>query len=127
MMVKATDKILKKKKTNATVYKFYKKDLKKYEIFPDKTTFKLKSGKEFDFAEPMPRDIAIQLLMLESLMDYLNVDVKTDLNDMTVAPGRNSFFEGKNDLKIIDSSYNAHLISVRSILEMSKEMPEKKK
>ena len=36
-------------------------------------------------------------------------------------------FEGKNDLKIIDSSYNAHLISVRSILEMSKEMPEKKK
>ena len=127
MMVKAIDKILKKGKTNAKVFKFYKKDLKKYEIFPDKTTFKLKSGKEFSFAEPMPKDITIQLLMLESLMDYLNTDLETDLNDMTVAPGRNNFFEGKNGLKIIDSSYNAHLISIRSILEMSKEIPEKKK
>ena len=127
LMVKATEKILKKGKTQADVIKFYKKDLKNYEVTPENTVFELKSSLKFKFAEPMPKDMAIQLLMLEGLMDYLKVKINTDLTDMTVAPGRSSFFEGKNGLKIIDSSYNAHLISVQSILEMSKELPEKNK
>ena len=127
LMVKATEKILKKGKTQADVIKFYKKDLKNYEVTPENTVFELKSSLKFKFAEPMPKDMAIQLLMLEGLMDYLKVKINTDLTDMTVAPGRSSFFAGKNGLKIIDSSYNAHLISVQSILEMSKELPEKNK
>ncbi|MBQ7040701.1 hypothetical protein IJN73_01365 [Candidatus Saccharibacteria bacterium] len=127
LMVKATEKILQKGKTKADVIKYYKKDLKKYEVAPDGTVFELKSGLRFKFAQPMPKDMAIQLLMLEGLMDYLKVKINTDLTDMTVAPGRSSFFEGKNGLKIIDSSYNAHLISVKSILEMSKALPEKEK
>ena len=127
LMVKATEKILKKGKTQADVIKFYKKDLKNYEVTPENTVFELKSSLKFKFAEPMPKDMAIQLLMLEGLMDYLKVNINTDLTDMTVAPGRSSFFEGKNGLKIIDSSSNAHLISVQSILEMSKELPEKNK
>ena len=53
-------------------------------------------------------------------MKYLDMPLKTDLKKMHLAPGRSSFFEGKNGLKIIDSSYNAHLISVQSILEMAK-------
>lgn len=127
LMVKATEKILKKGKTKADVIRYYKKDLKKYDVTPDSTIFELKSGLKFKFAQPMPKDMAIQLLMLEGLMDYLKIKINTDLTDMVVAPGRSSFFEGKNGLKIIDSSYNAHLISVQSILGMSKEMPEKKK
>ncbi|MBQ8992039.1 hypothetical protein IJ090_01220 [Candidatus Saccharibacteria bacterium] len=127
LMVKATEKIKKKGKTEATVTKFYKKDLKKYEVRPDQTTFRLKSGETFTFAQPMPKDMAIQLLMLESLMKYLKIKLKTNLKNMPIAPGRSSFFEGKNGLKIIDSSYNAHLISVQSILEMTKEMPPSEK
>ncbi|MBQ3468233.1 hypothetical protein IJH19_01700 [Candidatus Saccharibacteria bacterium] len=120
LMVKATEKILGKELTHATVSKFYKKDLKTYTIAPEKTAFRLKSGTVFTFAQPMPKDIAIQLLMLEDLMKYLDMPLKTDLKKMHLAPGRSSFFEGKNGLKIIDSSYNAHLISVQSILEMAK-------
>lgn len=127
LMVKATEKIKQKGLTSAEVLKFYKKDLKKYEIYPDKTTFKLKSGNVFTFSQPMPRDMAIQLLMLERLMDYLKIQLKTNLENMVVAPGRSSFFEGKNGLKIIDSSYNAHLISVQSILDMTNNMPVKNK
>ena len=37
-------------------------------------------------------------------------------------PGRNSYFQGKNGLNLIDSSYNAHLISFESILDMAKAM-----
>lgn len=44
---------------------------------------------------------------------------------MPLPPGRNPYFEGKNDgLKIIDSSYNAHLISMESIMDMAAQIKE---
>ena len=66
----------------------------------------------------MPRDVGIQLLMLVELMKYLKLPVNYDLSDFQMPPGRNNPITGKNGLKIIDSSYNAHLVSVASILDM---------
>ena len=48
--------------------------------------------------------------------------IKSDFSDITVAPGRSSYFKGKNGLEIVDSSYNAHMISMASILDMAKRM-----
>ena len=56
--------------------------------------------------------------MLEGLVEYLKIPLKTDFSTMPVPPGRSSYFAGKNGLKIIDSSYNAHIISMASMLEM---------
>lgn len=53
-------------------------------------------------------------------MNYLQLPLRTDLSGMSMPPGRCSFLQGKKGLKIIDSSYNAHLISMESILEMAK-------
>ena len=39
-----------------------------------------------------------------------------------MAPGRCSFFKGKKGINIIDSSYNAHMISMTSVLDMVKRM-----
>lgn len=122
LMTKSTQKIRDKGLTKAKVTNFYKKDLKDYKVYPDHSVFKLADGTEFTFAQPQPKDIAIQLLMLVHLMDYLKIDLNTDLSNMTIPPGRSSFFKGKNGLKLIDSSYNAHLISVESILNMTKSM-----
>jgi UDP-N-acetylmuramoyl-tripeptide--D-alanyl-D-alanine ligase len=72
----------------------------------------------------MPAELAIQLVQLEKLCKYLGVKIKTDFKKMPLPPGRNSYFEGKNGLKIIDSSYNAHLISMAAIMEMVGEMNE---
>ena len=44
---------------------------------------------------------------------------KSDFSDIKMAPGRSSHFKGIKGVDIIDSSYNAHLISVESILEMT--------
>jgi len=41
---------------------------------------------------------------------------------MEIAPGRCSFFRGKKGIEIIDSSYNAHMISMTSVLDMVKRM-----
>lgn len=95
--------------------------LKRYNVYPTRTDFIFDSA-SFHFAQPQPKDLAIQLLMLEKLVEYLQIPLKTDFSNMPVPPGRSSYFPGKNGLNIIDSSYNAHLISVESILEMAKNL-----
>lgn len=103
----------------AEVVPLHRSALKRYNVYPTRTDFTFDSV-TFHFSEPQPKDITIQLLMLEKLVNYLKQPLRTDLSGMPMPPGRCSFFEGKNGLKIIDSSYNAHLISMQSILEMVK-------
>lgn len=109
------------RKIATTVREFSRAKLQRYNVYPTRTDFVFDSV-SFHFAQPQPKDLAIQLLMLEALVAYLNLPLKTDFSNMPVPPGRSSFFPGKNGLKIIDSSYNAHLISMESVLEMVKNL-----
>ena len=43
-----------------------------------------------------------------------------DFSNIRIAPGRSSYFKGKKGIDIIDSSYNAHIISMTTVLEMVK-------
>lgn len=115
LMCRATESI------QARVSKFHKADIVKYSVYPTRTEFGTTST-TFRFDSPQPRDLAIQLLMLKDLMKYLKIPLKTDFSGMPLPPGRSSFFYGKNGVKIIDSSYNAHLISMESILAMARSM-----
>ena len=121
LMKKACEKIKAKNLTTAEIVEFSKKALKSYSVYPEKTVLKTKS-QTFRFASPQPSDLIIQLQMLEALCADLKIKFKTDFSDLPLPPGRCSFFEGKNGLKLIDSSYNAHLISVASILELANKM-----
>ncbi|MBR0461030.1 hypothetical protein IJI91_03560 [Candidatus Saccharibacteria bacterium] len=114
-MVEATSNI------KAKVTKVSQAELKRYSVYPTRTDFVFE-GTTFHFAQPQPRDLTIQLLMLEKLVKYLKISLKTDFSNTPFPPGRSSYLEGKNGLKIIDSSYNAHLISVESILDMAKHL-----
>lgn len=105
----------------AEVIALSKKQLKRYNVYPTRTDFVFESA-SFHFAQPQPKDIAIQLLMLEDLMVYLGVPLRTDFSSMPVPPGRSSYFKGKNGLNLIDSSYNAHIISAQSVLEMTRNL-----
>lgn len=127
LMNRALDSIKQKNLTKATVIKCSKEAVKTYKVEPNHTSFILQGtadgvSHEYEFNRPMSKDIAIQLTMLETLVNYLEVMPRYDFSNLKLAPGRNSYFDGKNGLKIIDSSYNAHLISVKSILEMYKAM-----
>lgn len=94
-----------------------KSQLKSYEVYPDKAIFEL-GRKKFEFHEPMPRDVTTQILMLDELMKYLGEKVTTDLSNFQMPPARSNFLQGKNGIKIIDSSYNAHIISMTTVLDM---------
>lgn len=119
LMVKATEKI--NQYNHAQTTKCFKSNLKQYLVHPDSTDFVFEKA-TFHFNHPLPPDVTIQLCMLNHLCQYLNIPLKTDFSNLTLPPGRNSFFEGKHGLKLIDSSYNAHMISVRSIMQMAKQL-----
>lgn len=110
-MVNATKDI------KAEVIALSKKALKRYSVYPSRTDFVFEAA-SFHFSQPQPRDLAIQLAMLESLTSYLKIPLKTDFHEMKLAPGRGTFFKGIKGVNIIDSSYNAHLISMQSTLDM---------
>ena len=109
------------KNIHAKVLKYRKSDMKKYVVYPTRTDFGTINS-NFHFKSPQPKDISIQLLMLKDLTKYLKIPLKTDFSGMPLPPGRSSFFYGKKGIKIIDSSYNAHLISMKSILDMAKSL-----
>ena len=121
LMLRAVQKIKQNYNIKAEIIKCSKDALKSYSVYPDHTTIEINET-IFNFSEPMPQDISIQLAMLIDLCKYLKIELKTDLFNLAMPPGRNSFFKGKNGLKLIDSSYNAHLISVKSVLSMMKSM-----
>ncbi|MBR3163888.1 hypothetical protein IKF15_01100 [Candidatus Saccharibacteria bacterium] len=105
----------------AEVVAVKKKALSSYTVYPDHAIFKFKT-REFRFEEPMPKNVTTQLLMLEELMTYLAIEIKTDLSNFIMPPARCNFLRGKNGLKIIDSSYNAHIISMTTVLDMVQEL-----
>lgn len=109
------------KDVSARVNEYHKSEMIKYSVYPTRTEFGTLNA-TFRFASPQPRDLSIQLLMLKDLMKYLKIPLKTDFSEMPLPPGRSSFFYGKNGLKLIDSSYNAHIISMQSILDMAKSL-----
>lgn len=148
LMAKALEKIKKHHHIKAEVISCHKSDLKGYVITPKTTDYVIEtttsntpnetkatnntkatkpvsSSITFHFASPQPRDLAIQLIMLEKLCEYLKQPLNSDFSKMELPPGRSSYFEGINGLTLIDSSYNAHLISVESILEMAAQMKER--
>ncbi len=96
-------------------------DLQRYNVYPTRTDFIFENA-SFHFSGPQPKELAIQLMMLVDLMHYLEIPLRTDFRDLLVAPGRSSYFKGINGINIIDSSYNAHLISMKSILEMAQHL-----
>ena len=105
----------------AKVISIKKTALKKYIVYPDSTDFTY-GDTTFHFDHPEPKDIAFNLLVLQDLMKYLKIPFKSDFTNIRLAPGRCSYFKGKKVINIIDSSYNAHLISMASILDMVKRM-----
>ncbi len=109
------------KDIKAKVIKVSHADLQRYSVYPSRTDF-IFDGASFHFAQPQPKDLAIQLAMLQDLVKYLEIPLKTNFTHMKVAPGRSSYFKGIKGINIIDSSYNAHLISMQSILEMVRDL-----
>lgn len=100
--------------------------LTSYKVWPDKTELTV-DGINYVFHQPMPREVYTQLALLGIVADYLGEKVITDLSTYVQPVGRSNYFAGKHGSQLIDSSYNAHLISMQSIIEMYEAMQAKRK
>ncbi len=94
-----------------------------YTVLADHTAITV-DGHSFQFAFPTPKSITTQLNMLVVIARYLEIPITTDLSQFVMPPGRSNYFEGKKGIKIIDSTYNAHLLSMQSILDMYSQIDE---
>ena len=119
-MVEATKGI------KAKVVPIKKSLLKKYVVYPDSTDFTY-GDTTFHFNHPEIRDLAFHLFVLQDLMKYLKLPFNPDFSDVKQMPGRCSYFKGIKGINIVDSSYNAHMISMAPILDMTKRMHAEKK
>ena len=115
LMVEATEGI------QAKVIPIKKTLMKKYIVYPDSTDFTY-GDTTFHFNTPQPKDIAFNLFVLQDLMKYLKLTFNPDFSDLKVEPGRSSHFKGIRGIDIVDCSYNAHMISMTSTLDMAKRM-----
>lgn len=105
----------------AKVVPIKKSELKKYVVYPDSTDFTY-GDTTFHFDHPEPRDVAYNLFVIRDLMKYLGLKFNPDFSGLKIAPGRCSHFKGLKGIDIVDSSYNAHMISMASVLDMAKRM-----
>ena len=115
LMVSATQGI------KAKVIPIKKAEMKKYVVYPDSTDFTY-GDRTFHFNRPEPKDLAFNLFVLQDLLKYLRIKFDADFSSMRVAPGRSSYFRGIKGIDIVDCSYNAHMISMASTLDMAKRM-----
>ncbi len=101
--------------------------LKSYTVLPNKTVFSFEDDHEYTFAYPMPKETALQLTLLSKLLHYLGWEIDYSMKGFTMPPGRSSYFPGIDSTNLIDSSYNAHLISMVSMIDTldSMEVPHK--
>lgn len=114
------------KSIQAQVIPIKKTEIKKYIVYPNSTDFTY-GDTTFHFDHPEPRDLAFQLLVAQDLMNYLKIPFKADFTTIKMPPGRSSYFKGKKGIELIDSSYNAHMISMSSILDMAKRLHAEEK
>ena len=121
--IDANSKIMREATANikAEVIPIKKSLMKKYVVYPDYTDFTY-GDTTFHFDHPEPKDIAFNLFVLKDLMKYLKMKFNPDFSGLEVAPGRCSHFKGYKGIDIVDSSYNAHMISMASVLDMAKRM-----
>ena len=104
-----------------------KSTLKSYEVSTEATKFTL-SANRFSFSCPLPKEVWLQLAMMQSIVSELGFnELKSDMTDLAFPPGRSSVLAGIKDSTLIDSSYNAQLSSMLAILKMYKSIATKPK
>ena len=92
--------------------------LKNYTVDPKKTAFMLTNKRIYRFAQPQPEQIGYQVVMMDKLLTALRIEPKTDMADMKLPPGRSTVLRGVSATTILDSSYNANLDSMETVLDL---------
>lgn len=113
-------------RTKSHIEKVSLKDLQGYNVLKDKTIFKI-GQQAYEFNYLLPREFFYAIAMSVVLLKKLNIKPDPTFKKFSLPPGRNSIFNGVKNTTIIDSSYNANLDSMSSVLNMFDNVKAEKK
>ena len=114
-------------RTKMAIQKIHKKQLlNNYSVSQSTTTFTI-NHKKCKFSYLLPETAVYGITLCLSLMKYLREPIDDSFSHFTLPPGRSSRFKGIRDTTIIDSTYNANLSSMTTILELFEKLPLTKK
>lgn len=113
-------------RTKVKVEKIKIKDLDNYKLGKDSTEFTI-NGKNYKFENLLPKEIFYSLQATFLLLDYLQTKPDKLFSKFQMPPGRSSILKGIKDTTIIDSSYNANLESMITLINLFKVYPAKEK
>src|SRR3989344_5131125 len=97
-----------------------------YKIQSDSTAFNI-NGKIYKFNFVLPKETFYQISAVIKILGYLNIPLDDSFSKFQPPPGRSSIFKGIKNTKIVDSSYNADLESMKVMLNVFNLYPAEKK
>lgn len=114
-------------RTKAQIKKITKKEfLQNYDVSTKGTKFVIQKQK-FTFTFLLPVDTFYSLVACNDVLNSLDKKVESSYKHFKIPPGRSSLFKGIRETTIVDSSYNANLISMGVILDMFEKMQTRNK
>lgn len=90
-------------------------------------TFYTIDGRTIGLPGLHPRELANSLQMVNSLLDYLGLQLDPEYKKLEMPPGRSNIFIGKKQTTLIDSTYNTGLGATAAILKLFDEYPAEHK
>ena len=114
------------KRTDAEVKEASYENVQTYYLGSSGTIFRV-NLKQYTLHDLHPREVAYTLQQSLLLMEYLQMQPDEFFTDLHMPPGRSTVYKGVKNTKLIDSTYNANLSSMRAILSMFEEYSADKK
>ena len=93
-----------------------------YELTASTTKFKL-ADQEVTLPGIHPKEAGASLQMVTKLLQYLGLPFDASFSKFHMPPGRNNILLGKNNLTIIDSTYNTGLGASIAVLNLFSQFP----
>lgn len=114
-------------RTKTNVQTIHKKQLlSDYHVSQNGTLFTI-DNTNYQFNHLLPEATFYSIALCLALMKYLKEPIDDLFSHFTLPPGRNSLFKGIKNTTIIDSTYNANLSSMTTILELFERLDFPKK
>ncbi len=113
-------------RTKARIVKISKKQLKKYTVSLSGTEFEIDKNK-YSFTQILPEEFFYSIEFTLRLLEYLGFDKRLFTSKLILPPGRSNLFRGIKNIKIIDSTYNANLSSMKVILDLFEKIKSENK
>lgn len=105
------------KRAKAKITFIGEKDLQSYKVGLSNSEFII-NNRTYKINSLLPKDAFYSIVTAITLLKFLNIKPDLTFSNLILPPGRSSVFAGIKNTTIIDSSYNASLNSMQSMLEL---------